>query len=218
MASEGEEDFGTGESEPGEGGRGRAGGGSGTRSEAMVGQDVHVVGEAAGVAVVVSSEDEGSGDDTDLVIDRMLKALGTRDSRGIALETTPIGQAATPLSGLRHRRCRVSADEEPNEGDTSSRSLLGSLEHVVNRVKTLKKELECGVCLEMLVQPTTTVCGHTFCKICLKTSFKIKRFCPICKAPVPLPKEDFVISVILWNIIQLMFPEHIAGRWLKKLD
>ena len=42
--------------------------------------------------------------------------------------------------------------------------------------------LRCPICLDVSTQPTTlSVCGHLFCRSCLKESLQLKRECPVCR-------------------------------------
>ena len=42
-------------------------------------------------------------------------------------------------------------------------------------------EFHCHVCMELLYEPVTTVCGHTFCRLCLARSLDHKNLCPFCR-------------------------------------
>ena len=35
------------------------------------------------------------------------------------------------------------------------------------KTKEIEQEFSCSVCLELMFEPVTTSCGHTFCKECL---------------------------------------------------
>ena len=45
----------------------------------------------------------------------------------------------------------------------------------------IASELHCLVCMELLYEPTTTVCGHTFCRLCLARSLDHNNLCPFCR-------------------------------------
>ncbi|CAI2380452.1 unnamed protein product [Moneuplotes crassus] len=77
------------------------------------------------------------------------------------------------------------------------------------------KDYECSVCLNVLVLPVATKCGHVFCKYCihgyLETS--AKKQCPMCRTP--LRPTHFHPKVIKskWEEIQSMYPEEIKDRY-----
>lgn len=43
------------------------------------------------------------------------------------------------------------------------------------------EDFECKLCYNLLFQPITTVCGHTFCRECLERSLDHKDECPCCR-------------------------------------
>ena len=61
--------------------------------------------------------------------------------------------------------------------------------HTHTHVHTKTVDMKCPVCKEILVDPCTLQCGHTFCQLCLacivlKTSEPpSSRSCPLCKQP-----------------------------------
>jgi hypothetical protein len=67
---------------------------------------------------------------------------------------------------------------------------------------SIEQELECQICMDLLTEPTTTVCGHTYCKICLIRYLKTKLNCPMCRKPILQSKENLAKNVILENIIK----------------
>jgi hypothetical protein len=42
-------------------------------------------------------------------------------------------------------------------------------------------DLECPICLGVMVDAVSTTCGHKFCRLCLKMSLKAKPECPMCR-------------------------------------
>ena len=75
------------------------------------------------------------------------------------------------------------------------------------------KCLECGVCLELLCRPSSTPCGHNFCKNCLDSlrgcSFSNLK-CPICRSS--LPKCKFKVNILLETLIKDLFPKEYSER------
>lgn len=45
----------------------------------------------------------------------------------------------------------------------------------------VSSECVCLVCMELLYEPVTTLCGHTFCRLCLARSLDHKNLCPFCR-------------------------------------
>lgn len=66
----------------------------------------------------------------------------------------------------------------------------------------IEKEFECQICLELFVEPVTTLCGHTFCRICLIKFLNTKLNCPICRKPILQNIESLAKNVILENLIK----------------
>ncbi|MFO0117892.1 MAG: RING-HC finger protein, partial [bacterium] len=48
----------------------------------------------------------------------------------------------------------------------------------------VEDEFNCSICWNLMLQPVTTPCGHTFCKSCLQTTLNQKRECIMCRTPV----------------------------------
>lgn len=45
---------------------------------------------------------------------------------------------------------------------------------------------DCPICMQTLLQPISLVCGHTFCKPCLRNKHFQQHYlvCPLCRAPI----------------------------------
>lgn len=69
----------------------------------------------------------------------------------------------------------------------------------------IEPEYECQICMDLLVEPSTTVCGHTFCKICLIKYLKTKLNCPMCRKPILQSKDSISKNVIMENIIKAKY-------------
>ena len=54
------------------------------------------------------------------------------------------------------------------------------LEKMANKDDTILNDT-CPICMDTLILPTLTNCGHIFCNNCIKLSYEHKKECPICK-------------------------------------
>ncbi|XP_069747611.1 ligand of Numb protein X 2a isoform X4 [Narcine bancroftii] len=51
--------------------------------------------------------------------------------------------------------------------------------HLYNYQHEMDDDLVCHICLQPLLQPLDTPCGHTFCCKCLQNVLRLKDFCPL---------------------------------------
>ena len=74
----------------------------------------------------------------------------------------------------------------------------------------LKQDLQCGCCFELMVEPTTLSCGHSFCRFCLAKWWHASRHntCPECRQPWSgFPKVNIALR---WDENKFYF----AVQWL----
>ena len=67
-------------------------------------------------------------------------------------------------------------------------------------------ELTCTVCLELLNEPVTLNCGHSFCHLCVEEYWKTKQqvqafFCPNCREVFP-QKPKLKKNVMLASLVE----------------
>ncbi|KAK4235485.1 PUA-like domain-containing protein [Achaetomium macrosporum] len=87
--------------------------------------------------------------------------------------------------------------------------------------KAAEELVGCQVCLNMLHDPVTTPCGHTFCRLCLEQVLGGgKRQCPLCRRELLiLPHAcppNAVLSMILgsfWPDVVVMRQAEVAETW-----
>lgn len=58
--------------------------------------------------------------------------------------------------------------------------------HLYNYVGDVDEDLTCHICLQPLVRPLDTHCGHTFCQPCLNSHLRMHSFCPIDRGSLAL--------------------------------
>jgi len=64
-------------------------------------------------------------------------------------------------------------------------------------LKILEEFFTCPICMEILENPITTICGHNYCKKCIN---QILYYCPICKKEINFSESN--INYQLKNIIE----------------
>ncbi|XP_033755470.1 bifunctional apoptosis regulator-like isoform X1 [Pecten maximus] len=77
-------------------------------------------------------------------------------------------------------------------------------------------EAKCGCCFELLVEPTTLVCGHTFCRHCLAkwTVTSGRRLCPTCKSEW---RGSPKVNIIIRAMLEKSYPQRLEER-IKEVD
>ncbi|CDW81774.1 zinc finger (c3hc4-type ring finger) family protein [Stylonychia lemnae] len=73
-------------------------------------------------------------------------------------------------------------------------------------------ELTCTICLDLLYQPVSTQCGHTFCKKCISDSLNYKNQCTICREPIHYSSQYLPINITLQKLIEKKYPLQIQKK------
>lgn len=75
------------------------------------------------------------------------------------------------------------------------------------------EDYACAVCSELLAQPCTLPCGHTFCLECVEhwIGEMHNSTCPLCRARIAMPYTPS-LNVTLRNCISTMFPQDYERR------
>ncbi|KAJ7193910.1 PUA-like domain-containing protein [Mycena pura] len=72
----------------------------------------------------------------------------------------------------------------------------------------------CSLCFQLLYNPVTTPCQHTFCAKCLLRSLDHSQTCPVCRDTLPSFSffENHAVNRILEALLLAAFPEMYAER------
>ena len=76
---------------------------------------------------------------------------------------------------------------------------------------------ECMICMDLLIEPVTIQCGHTFCKLCLAGCITSLHKCPICRKPIYQLIDNISKNFLLESLIKEKYPERYNQR-LKALQ
>jgi Lon protease-like protein len=108
-----------------------------------------------------------------------------------------------------HSDCSYES-QSPNNDDyrTLDEELLSAIK------ANTAKELDCHVCYDLMFDPVTTPCGHTFCRKCLARVLDHATHCPECRRPLPIPPslERQASNVRLVSILLGLCPELVQLR------
>nr|KAF6478427.1 ring finger protein 168 [Molossus molossus] len=79
-------------------------------------------------------------------------------------------------------------------------------------------ECQCGICMEILMEPVTLPCNHTLCNACFQSTVeKANLCCPFCRRRVSSwtryhTRRNSLINKELWEIIQRHYPKECKLR------
>lgn len=66
----------------------------------------------------------------------------------------------------------------------------------------IKALFSCPICLEILFNPITTICGHNFCRDCINTSLLSIKNCPCCRVDIG-NIQNYEVNKQLKDIIEM---------------
>lgn len=88
-------------------------------------------------------------------------------------------------------------------------------------------ECQCGICMEILLEPVTLPCNHTLCKPCFQSTVeKANLCCPFCRRRVSSwtryhTRRNSLVNKDLWEIIQKHYAKEcklrISGQESKEI-
>jgi len=76
-------------------------------------------------------------------------------------------------------------------------------------LEEVPEEFECSLCLNLLLDPVSVTCGHTFCQGCINWSLQYRTACPLCRKSIPVGGS---VNIVLANIIAKFFPQALTLR------
>ncbi|XP_053260391.1 E3 ubiquitin-protein ligase LNX isoform X1 [Podarcis raffonei] len=86
--------------------------------------------------------------------------------------------------------------------------------HVYSYTEDVDDDLICHICLQPLLQPLDTPCGHTYCTICLTDFLVEKDFCPVDRKTLTLQscrKSSILVNKLLDKLmVSCPFTEHCS--------
>lgn len=80
-------------------------------------------------------------------------------------------------------------------------------------IDDLIASVECPLCLSMIVEPISTACGHSFCRLCLVKSLRRhKKKCPSCRAICHLEAETAEENIMIKAVCMTLNPASYLAR------
>ncbi|XP_053921965.1 E3 ubiquitin-protein ligase LNX isoform X2 [Cuculus canorus] len=105
-------------------------------------------------------------------------------------------------------------DRSPSLCVTCGQAHLPEENHLYSYTEEVDDDLICHICLQPLLQPLDTLCGHTFCTACLTNFLMEKDFCPMDRKLVILQtcrKSSILVNNLLDKLmVSCPFTEHCS--------
>lgn len=102
--------------------------------------------------------------------------------------------------------------QQPTETDALDQTTETDARPYLTKLAGLRNDLSCTVCRDLLYNPTSLLCGHSCCQVCLKMWLSKSKSCPICRAPVNDEASTPQVNVALKAVLDLMYSSEVSGR------
>lgn len=129
------------------------------------------------------------------------------------------GNATANVTGAQHDRTyndhRSDSNERPNSNPIQSSSSSVSANVIPNEAirEHLIDTLTCVICYNLLYDPVTTPCGHTFCNACLTRAIDFTSACPTCRGVLHMGNATGLpVANTLRDTILSIFPDLYENR------
>ena len=88
-----------------------------------------------------------------------------------------------PISGRdnRAKHCHHRQWDAHNQLDLTVERVVEDLTNSPPNWHKLPESLQCRICMDTLVEPAATECGHVFCMACLLAAIERQPLCPLCR-------------------------------------
>lgn len=139
-------------------------------------------------------------------------ALVVLERTAEALEALLEGMSLDPTDAD-IRRALAELDAQAEGGEPAVAAAAGTDKRRKLDRRAALDELDCTLCSELLYEPTTLSCGHSFCRRCLAQALDHRQRCPVCRTVVFLsPSVPLPVSVTLQALICRLCPDETAAR------
>lgn len=126
----------------------------------------------------------------------------------------------SPDDELSSPSCNQETEEDAVETESASRAQkpveadVALSDIAATFFSEVQAECECQVCVQLLIDPITSPCGHSFCRNCLARAYDHSSKCPLCRSDLP-PLPYFHrerTNIALKSVIETAFPRLAAER------
>ncbi|KAA0199972.1 hypothetical protein HAZT_HAZT001359 [Hyalella azteca] len=99
---------------------------------------------------------------------------------------TPTSSSSSPTASSPYSPSSSSARQTPRRRvcRTCGQFHVSNEPHLYDYIDEVDEDVSCHICLQPLVTPVDTPCGHTFCKPCLLTYLRVQPLCPVDRRPM----------------------------------
>lgn len=102
-----------------------------------------------------------------------------------------------------------------SRGQTFSQHQAERVRTALVRTDSLEDLMTCSICLDILYQPVTSPCSHSFCRVCVRRLIQYDTggaTCPTCRQPLRLDPDGLVVNRELLAKLEELFSEDVLGR------
>jgi Lon protease-like protein len=76
----------------------------------------------------------------------------------------------------------------------------------------LREDFDCSLCHSLLYEPVCLLCGHSYCRPCIRRALAHTQACPLCRAQCFLEPANLTPNFLLSDFIARAFPEEARSR------